>query len=286
MKFLDKTILILRQLLIYLFFRKKIYNNVFYDLEINLFQIFSFKKIPSIIIFTIPKSGSQSVAYTLIDILKLSRKTVSSELHWSIDKISLSKINKIKKYNHLVFDHIPFSKDVCEVLSKHEAFDKLVVHIRDPRNALISWINWVQHEIKRNHFDEKSKFYLKLHPRPKMSIFKDNDSKQIKDYFIKNYYPQFVSWIEKWDTFASENSLKKKILFVKYENFCKDPLNYLNKIFTFYDIKDIDLPKRFKNKFFIHKITNKTSNYMNYFSEQEKVKLYEKSKYILDKYYK
>ena len=108
---------------------------------------------------------------------------------------------------------------------------KLVLHLRDPRQAMISWIHHLD-RITGN--DYKSEHNLSVHPAPDKDYYSFSFEEKV-DWQIKNYLPQLNKWTFEWLTYA-EN--KQKILVTEF-NEMKEIDDLICKIFDFliYSIK-------------------------------------------------
>lgn len=109
-----------------------------------------------------------------------------------------------------------------KALKKHS--NKLVIHLRDPRQALLSMVHHIN---SLENPEEKPKGYSDL-----------NQTQQI-DWCIYNMTPYIVHWLEDWLTLYAIENLDPnglKILFTTYDELIEDELKLFHKILDFYEI--------------------------------------------------
>jgi len=102
--------------------------------------------------------------------------------------------------------------------------NKLVIHIRDPRPALLSFA----HHIIANHDTTN-----------KPDNYFDLNLNQQLDWCIDNVMPYLLNWINDWLAIKASEDIKEnglKILVTTYDELIEDELKLFNKILAFYDI--------------------------------------------------
>lgn len=115
---------------------------------------------------------------------------------------------------------------------------KCVVHIRDPRQALLSWAK--QHRALK---DQRITYGIEGDIIPQ-SILDGTWEDQIK-YYIENEYPKFVNWLVNWLRVASENA--GKILLTTFDDLFNDNMALVAKILNFMgytNAKDVAIESR------------------------------------------
>lgn len=189
----------------------------------------------NILIIAIMKSASEHIVMMLRQGLNYDRVVVQSildpnqnEVHSNLDQF-FSKDWTIAKQH--------FSPPNVRVGARLHTFDekryklysnKLVVHFRDPREVLLSWV----------HHINKTKDTGGFSPIPPESYYQMPLEQQL-DWAIANALPNIVTWMQGWLTYAAEQNAKAdglNILVTTYDEFKKDELKLLHKIVTFYDI--------------------------------------------------
>ena len=141
-------------------------------------------------------------------------------------------------------EHIDASAENIRILGNY--LPKFVLHLRDPRQAMLSWLYHVE-ENKTNHYGVWSDDIC-----PSIEYFSWSLEKKI-DWQIENYLPQLVQWIQQWVNII--NSKKFDILVTRYEDLVENPELFFENILKFYNLQDTKtiLTKPEKNKWHFRK---------------------------------
>jgi hypothetical protein len=115
--------------------------------------------------------------------------------------------------------------------SIHRLIDRLVVHVRDPRQTMLSAIH---------HLND---LRLRLGPNHVASLgfslpsnyFGESLSAQI-DWMISNSLSEFIGWIEGWLDAAANPLFRPRVHFTRYEDLHADPEAYFERLLGFYEI--------------------------------------------------
>lgn len=198
------------------------------------------QKIPPILAITLPKSGTVFIAKALRQGLDLNNQMDSianliTNGEIQIDggrfpdiSINYSILKKFASQNDGVvgISHLPPTK--YNILLVNRYLEKVIVHMRDPRQALLSLTH---------HFND-----LEV-SEPLLSstyLFPDNYyilplSKQI-DYQINNWLPVFIDWLEGWLKASVDPRFQMNVLFTHFEDMKNDPQKFFGSILNFYEI--------------------------------------------------
>jgi hypothetical protein len=108
---------------------------------------------------------------------------------------------------------------------------KWVVHIRDPRSVVLSWV----HHMNRLYAERDNGEYqhLFVYPSPPMTYFQLQLRKQI-DWNIENFLPGVLRWTRSW--LAVHDSRRYDILLTNYSELARDELGHVHKILDFYGV--------------------------------------------------
>ena len=153
---------------------------------------------------------------------------------------------KFSKGNFLARQTFPAS-DLNLKLLHHFKINKMILHVRDPRQAVISWMYYLQNRGKRfkNNIHPDQELTLLYWRYPK-NLIDLNIDEQI-EWHINNYYVENVKWIKSWIAFKKKNKLelggqviniKLDIFFSTFENFVNDQKKFIVDILDFYNFKD------------------------------------------------
>jgi hypothetical protein len=181
--------------------------------------------------FCTPKSASTYLAYLLI--LNKTNE-VSSILHYG-DRQQISdfsylsqEIERYKFNNNKIFS-VNHQHTICD--------SHLLRHISEKHIVIIQSRNIYKTILSLRDFII-SKNIITNNPFARWDQTKYNE-KDILRLIIFNYVPFHVNFIKTW----VESEIKGKKIFVNYENFIKNEKDYLEKIFSGYEKKNIIVPK-------------------------------------------
>jgi hypothetical protein len=184
--------------------------------------------LPSILIFSIPKSGTVFTGQMLSRGLgvELVSLTVGSFPRYLFD---LPRLVQFTRGGKVSTEHLDASSENIQML---DAFiDRWVVHIRDPRSVVLSWV----HNLDRLHRERDSAPHHLLYvcPTPPERYFELSLSDQV-DWNIDHFLPNAMTWIRTW--LEVHDSGRHKILLTTFSDIIASENDYLLKILDFYGI--------------------------------------------------
>ena len=136
-------------------------------------------------------------------------------------------LRRIAQRNVIRQEHLDASPVNIRFLSRF--VDRLVVNVRDPRQATLSWL----HHVKR---------LLKEYPEaPNYTIHSEPDGytewpldRQL-DWHIDTQLRSSVEWLRGWTAYV-DGDCRLKILFTRYEDMVEDEASFLENIIDFFEI--------------------------------------------------
>jgi hypothetical protein len=108
--------------------------------------------------------------------------------------------------------------------------DRMQVHVRDPRQVMISWFHFFPH-VARDLDPVQA-----LHHRAPDDYFERSTERQL-DWLIDNWLHWTIDWIEGWVQAEREPWFKTKILFTTFEDMAADPRAFFDRILDFYGVE-------------------------------------------------
>ena len=207
----------------------------------NLQQRAIEQKIPPIIIFALPKSASHYINTKLQTILRAPQATVGRGFGNRIgDYVVPGWAKNTARGGCVVTNHLSAKAYNFQNLAK-EGLTKIIVHVRDPRQALISWVHHLDNELDKRTEREKNIFHDPDY-NPGWSL-----EKKI-DYHLPGWMRFAAEWLEDWQKVAISPDDGMDVLFTTYEDFVLDERQYFKQIFHFYDLpleylKDLKIEK-------------------------------------------
>ena len=191
--------------------------------------------LPPILINTLPKSGSVYIAQTLARGLGLPLRSLSYG-YFPQDTLDHVRLQAFGRGDAVGQEHVDASLTNLTLLGRF--CPRLVVHVRDPRAATLSWV----HHLQRLLDDDAALFTLAC-PAPPPNFASLALSARL-DWGIERFLPACVRWINGWCSapFADHGLT---VRFTRYEQFHRDPGGFFTDLLAFHglDPKSLDWPQ-------------------------------------------
>lgn len=243
------------------------------------------KKIDEIFLISLPKSGTVYIYNKLRDSLKAEKAPLMGRggvfpFQTLNENLLLRQIDPLSKHPSRIFvEHIPASKHNLSLINKH--FEKIIVHVRDPRQALLSWVHHLNNYYKVHKDNIEVMYYA--YPNPPEEYYKWDLHKQIS-WGIDNYLPAEVEWLQGWRHAINSNN-EVKILLTKYEDFAIDNDRTIHKMIDFYGLRNVKISSITKERNVYHFRTGSVDEWKKTFTHDQILKANSKiPKDLLDFY--
>lgn len=164
---------------------------------------------PSVLLVTLPKSGSMFLQRSLAANMGLAHIDISPG-YFPVDNIDLQSILEFRKGGYVATSHLNASPFNLNLLSRF--CDRWVVHLRDPRAALLSWT----HFRDRPDMAHDPKMQLRHFPQEPDTYFTMSFAEKI-DWQIENYFPRMIEWIEGWAKIAADSGYSDRVVITNHE---------------------------------------------------------------------
>ncbi|TAE90941.1 MAG: tetratricopeptide repeat protein, partial [Verrucomicrobia bacterium] len=251
-------------------------------------------KIGTVFLCILPKSGTEYIRYSLSKGLNMPNHKLNVYSRGfgvnSTDFLTYNATVKIWEY---------YSKSEPEVNVAHLTpdkwnkffigciTDKLVVHVKDPRQGLLSWIHHILRARQNFNMDQLELF--RHYTLGDAGYFDMSPTAQI-DYQIDSengYLPYAIKWIEGWLEAAEDPNLPLRILFTKFEDLATQPKIFFENILDFYEVEKSSFtfpePPQFKQGTRYRK--GSTDEWREVFTSEQKEKATKMiSKRLLDRF--
>ena len=201
---------------------------------IHKIKLFQFKKIQgrrfhSIFINTLPKSGSLYLLTRITKGLRIHSMRISSG-YFPLDIIDLVRLEEFLAGQFMCQGHV--TPNPLNIRIVDASLDRMWLHVRDPRQALISMLH---------HLDRTLQISNALALSVSMPA-----AYGIKDWYglsfeakvdalIEGYYPDCIRFIEDW--LACEKTFTRtKMLVTQHEDLKRSEEELLERVFDFYEV--------------------------------------------------
>lgn len=129
--------------------------------------------------------------------------------------------------------HLRATRTSLLEISPSFGLDKMMVQVRDPRQALMSWHDWMP-KVVSNMDSVQSKHY----ELPDDYLERTGEAQM--DWLVDNWLPVLVTWLQEWREAQALDWFATEILFTKFEDLKRDQTAFFDRILDFYAI-DRDL---------------------------------------------
>ncbi len=178
-----------------------------------------------VLLNTVPKSGSVFLRTSICRTLNAEVSDIGNGFGF-IDQIHVRKLINLVESRIPVVCQGHFACDRINIQTLEYMNTKMVVHLRDPRQVLLSWIH---HLDRITGQDATSENVLYTFPRVPQNYFRFDLQAKI-DWQIDNFLPDCHVWVKKWVDYADTHA--QNVIVTEYKEL-NDPVSILSRIFEF-----------------------------------------------------
>jgi tetratricopeptide (TPR) repeat protein len=184
---------------------------------------------PGMFIVTLPKSGTMFLQNALCRGLGKRPLAFPAGALFPNQVLPQTAIEVMLETGAVYVNHIaPSLYNLTEVRHRLE---RMVVHLRDPRQALLSWTHFLPQVIAK--LDPVQHYHYRLPEDYERLPF----AAQL-DWQIAHRLPEIVDFIAGWVSAAVDPTLSTRILLSTQEELARDPVVFFNRLLRFYDIPE------------------------------------------------
>ena len=222
------------------------------------------RKVPSILINTMPKSGSIYLTRTIATSLGIEYSLTSlvdglfPTYHMNPAALERFICGAVVRQEH--FDASPHNLAMCA-----HYVDRLVLHVRDPRQATLSWTH---HFNRLRDLDPSSTVGTIRQPPEDYCCW---PFKRQLDWHIDGHLVSLVEWLRQWISAEGKSSLK--ILRTQYEELVNAERALFDRILAFHGIQVDGIEMRTPEKTIeYHYRCGRPDEWRDIFTEQQKAR--------------
>lgn len=186
------------------------------------------QRLPPLLITTMPKSGTYYIAELFCRGLFIDSKIVSQQ-YFPDDTIRQPALRELMNGNAVNQDHFGASPINLTHIARHTG--RVLVHVRDPRQALLSYIHYLGTERFQANIPETLLF---IYP-PLPEDFYSLDLAAKIDWGIENWLPELIRWTAGW--IEAEKAGMVAIKFTRFEDMVADHTQFVHDILDFFGIQ-------------------------------------------------
>ena len=186
-------------------------------------------KLPPMLFTTMPKSGTYFISRLFGEGLFIGTRIVSHQ-YFPDDVIRQPELRILSRGSCISQDHFGASKINLTHIRRH--VNRMIVHLRDPRQAMLSYIHYLSTErFRRNELET----HLFIYPTLPADFFERDLASKI-DWGVENWLPLLVSWVDEWVN--ADNGDGLNIKFTRYEDLVADEEMFVADVLGFFGIPE------------------------------------------------
>lgn len=181
---------------------------------------------PYIFLNTMPKSGSMYILNVLAKSLDYQIVPTCIASHMARDHLIPSWATAFSAGGMITQEHMSASMQNIAAL-RMAGIDRIVVHVRDPRQALLSGIYHIADRAEEMH----SLFGPIVLPDFSTCTFSDR-----AQWMIEHFLPELIEWVYGWVRVECDPDQKIKVLFTRYESIHENETRLFESILEFHGL--------------------------------------------------
>ena len=184
--------------------------------------------LPAMLINTLPKSASESIWNRLAEGLDMAQSHLSVGLFPDCCLLP-ARVQSAAEGGLIAKEHIPATAHNIAALANN-GIDRVVFHVRDPRQAALSWAHFVRDDVSMRLM---APIWRKV--VPPVEVLR-GDFSGLLDWCVDRYLPIQTAFIQGWLEVAADRDRRLEVLFLTFEEFLAQPEAYFERLLDFYDI--------------------------------------------------
>jgi len=183
---------------------------------------------PRMLINTVPKSASETIWNRLASGLEMAQSHVSMGLFPECTVLPY-RMQTFIEGGIIAKEHLPATPHNVRQL-REAGLTRVVFHVRDPRQATLSWAHFVQDDVSMRLLAPIWRQVV-----PPADVLARGLAETI-DWAIEKYLPQLVKFMTDWDALGRDPDQEIEVKFLSFEFFRTDADAYVREVLDFYEI--------------------------------------------------
>jgi hypothetical protein len=190
------------------------------------------------LIISMPKSATQFVTVAVAQSLGGEVRWASTALPFSA-QIDPERLWALRNTHDVGRSHAPATPFNLAMI-REAGFRRLVLLVRDPRDALLSW--WY-HNDRPQHRENQWSLAMDVADGLRRSEYPSLSREEQLEQLATLTYPAFIKWLTDWVAALRENDLEVMVL--RFEDFRTDPYEHISRIIEYFGYTvPVILPER------------------------------------------
>lgn len=184
--------------------------------------------LPPMLLITVPKSASESIWNLLAERLGFAQSHVSIGLFPDCCLVP-PRVRQLAAGGVIAKEHILPTAHNLRVLQAH-GIDRLLVHLRDPRQAMLSWAHFVRDDVSRRAL---APIWRKI--VPPAGVLETGLGATL-DWCLEHYLPRLVEFMTSWLGLATDPRAPVRVRCLTFEQFRTAPEHYFEQALALYAV--------------------------------------------------
>jgi len=183
---------------------------------------------PAMLITTVPKSASESIWNRLAAGLGLAQSHVSIGLFPDCALVP-ARVRDLAAGGIIAKEHIaptPYNLDSLRAAG----IDRLVVHLRDPRQATLSWAHFVRDDVGKRPLGP---IWRKIVPPARVL---EAGLEAVVDWCVEHYLPRLIDFARDWAEVQAKPAGGLAVRCLSFEQYVANEAAYLREVLDLYDL--------------------------------------------------
>ena len=186
--------------------------------------------LPGILLNSLPKSASESIWNKLAEGLGMAQGHVSLGLFPDCCLFP-HRVRLLAEGGLIAKEHIPATPHNLDTLATC-GIRKLVLNLRDPRQASLSWAHFVKNDVSMRLL---APIWRKIVPPQEVL---DGNFAGLLDWTIERYLPLSLTWIAGWtEEMRRGDAATVRVHAARFETFRQEPATYFTELLDFLEIE-------------------------------------------------
>lgn len=224
------------------------------------------RRIPLIVINTMPKSASESIWNRLAEGLGIAQGHLSLCLFPDCCLVP-ARLRAAKQGGLVAKEHLLATPHNLSVLQDFDV-NRMVVHLRDPRQVVLSWAHFVRDDVSMRLM---APIWRRIVP-PAETL--RAELPELIDWSISHFLPQIMDFVSGWTKVADDADNQMEIQFLDFETFLREPKTYFDQLLTFYDLNPENY-RRDANAEIVHLRKGETEEWRQVFTPAQQARALE-----------
>lgn len=184
---------------------------------------------PPILLAALPRSGSRFLYHSLW--AGLSREEVRGVPSGIFPDVAVNRLalELLRRLGGCAHTHISANRANLIEIGAHQRLEKLIVHVRDPRQSMVSMFHYMPDVVTKLEPSQALHYGLP-------DAFLQQSIEQQLDWYIDNWLPWSIRWIEGWLGAVTEPWFCTRILYTRFEDMVQYPELFFAQLLDFYEI--------------------------------------------------